>query len=70
MRPTEWALVLARAYARHLCRSHGAATAEIVRHTREPVTPAVLFGNDVSAPDFEELLASFGAMSPNEETSR
>jgi hypothetical protein len=57
-RPSEWALVLARSYARYQCRTHGAASAEVVRHTREPVGPDVLFGGD--APDLTEVVASFG----------
>jgi hypothetical protein len=60
-RPSEWSLVLARSYARHLCHAHGAATAEIVRHTREPVSYSVLLGNGV--PDLDELVASFGEVS-------
>jgi hypothetical protein len=70
MRPTDWSLVLARSYARYLCRTHGAATAEIIRHTRESVPPGVLFGNEVPAPAFDDLVASFGEMGPQSETSR
>jgi hypothetical protein len=63
-RPSEWSLVLARSYARHLCRAHGTASAEIVRHTREAIPPAVLFFDDVPAESFEELVASFGEVAP------
>jgi hypothetical protein len=70
MRPNDWTLVLVRAYTRHLCRLHGAATAEIVRHTREPVTPAPLFNSEVPAQAFEDLVASFGKRLPKEETTR
>jgi hypothetical protein len=64
MRPSDWALVLVHSYARYLCSSHGAASAEIVRHTREPVPPAVLFGGDVPPPVFKDLVANFGEMTP------
>ena len=30
MRPQEWSLILARSYGRYLCRTHGAASAEVV----------------------------------------
>jgi hypothetical protein len=64
MRPSEWSLILARSYARHLCRTHGAASAEIVRHTREPVPPAVLYGDETPPAAFRDLEANFGGMSP------
>jgi hypothetical protein len=70
MRPTDWSLILARSYARYLCRAYGAQTAEIVRHTREPVSPGVLFGNETSAQAFEDLVATFGEMPRFEEKSR
>jgi hypothetical protein len=63
MRPSEWALILARSYTRYLCRTHGAASGEIIRHTRESVSPAVLFGNDTPPANFNDLEASFGDMS-------
>jgi hypothetical protein len=63
MRPSEWSLTLARSYARYLCRTHGAASAEIIRHTRESVSPAVLFGDEMPPAAFNDLAASFGDMS-------
>jgi len=63
MRPSEWSLILARSYGRYLCRTHGAASAEIVRHTRESVPPAVLFGQPTPPPAFQDLVANFGEMS-------
>ena len=36
-RPAEWSRLLARSYARYLCRMHGAASAEIIRHTKDPI---------------------------------
>ena len=64
MKPTAWALVLQRSYARYLCRKHGAASAEVLRHTREPVAPAVLFGNEMPPGALEDLVASFGEVTP------
>jgi hypothetical protein len=58
--PSEWSLVLVRSYARYLCRTHGADTAEFVRHTREPVSYSVLLGN--GAPELDEIVASYGRM--------
>ena len=60
-RPSEWSLVLARSYARYLCRANNAASAEIIRHTREPVGPDVLMGGDTV--DLSEIVASFGEKS-------
>jgi hypothetical protein len=63
MRPSEWTVLLARSYARHLCREYGAASAEVLRHTREPISPAILAETDPGA-TFDELVASFGKVSP------
>jgi hypothetical protein len=62
-RPSEWSLVLARAYVRYLCRAHGAASAELIRHTRDPIMPAVLFTNDPPPNAFEDLIANYGELS-------
>jgi hypothetical protein len=64
MRPSQWSLVLARSYVRYLCREHGAASGELIRHTREPVLPAVLFLDEPPADAFEELISNFGELSP------
>jgi hypothetical protein len=64
--PTEWSLMLAKSYARSLCRTHGAASAEIVRHKREPILPPTMLprnqAGEVQPPAelFEEMVASFG----------
>jgi hypothetical protein len=61
MRPQDWALVLVRSFARYQCREHGAASAEIIRHTREPVFASVLFSPMPPPPEsFEDLIATFG----------
>jgi len=59
-RPSEWSLLLARSYARHLCREHGAASVELIRHSKEPVVPAVMFLEDAPFGTFDELVCSFG----------
>jgi hypothetical protein len=64
MKPLDWALVLERSYARYLCRKYQAASAEVLRHTREPVAPAVLFGNEIPPNALEDLVASFGEVTP------
>jgi hypothetical protein len=61
-RPSDWSLLLARSYARHLCRRHGAASAELVRHTREPILPAVLFLPEPPSDAFDELISNFGEL--------
>jgi hypothetical protein len=63
MRPSKWSVVLTRSYARHLCREYGAASAEILRHTREPISPLILFEIEPGA-TFDELVASYGKVSP------
>jgi hypothetical protein len=60
IRPSEWSRLLARSYARYLCRVHGAASAEIIRHTKEPLLSAVLLIDE--SPNAEEMVASFGEM--------
>jgi hypothetical protein len=62
-RPSERSLLLARSYARYLCREHGAAKAEFIRHTGEPITPAVMFtSGPPPAVAFSELLSNFGEL--------
>lgn len=60
-RPSEWSLLLANSYGRYLCRLHGAAKAEIVRHTEEPIPPAILF-EEIPAGAFGELVSNFGEL--------
>ncbi len=62
VRPSELTLTLARSYARYLCRMHGAASAEIIRHSKEPLSPFVLSQPDMPPGAGEELVASFGEM--------
>jgi hypothetical protein len=61
-RPSSWSLLLARSYVRHLCRVNGASTAELVRHSREPILPALIFMPEPPAATFDELVSSFGEL--------
>jgi hypothetical protein len=59
--PSEWSLVLAQSYMRHLCREHRAASAELVRHSRDVIWPSYLFFEEGPPPGaFEELICNFG----------
>jgi hypothetical protein len=58
--PGEWTRVLAKAYCRYLCREYGAASAELVRHSREPILPVIMFSPEPMPNAFEEMVCSFG----------
>jgi hypothetical protein len=62
-RPADWSLIVAHSYARYFCRAYGAKSAEIIRHRRDPIPPAVLFGMDAPPQAFDDQIASFGEMS-------
>jgi hypothetical protein len=59
-RPSEWSLLLAKSYARYLCRTHGAASAEVIRHTLPPLPPEIL---EMEMPPPFELISNFGEYS-------
>jgi hypothetical protein len=62
-RPSEQSLLLARSYARYLCRTHGAAKAEVIRHTQEPIPPAVMFITGPPPADAAgKLVSNFGEL--------
>jgi hypothetical protein len=60
MQPSPWSRVLARSYVRYLCRQHGAASGELIRHTREPLSPLLANGEEPPASAFAELASNFG----------
>jgi hypothetical protein len=65
--PSAWSLVLVRSYARYLCRLHGAASAEVLRHTREPIWPLALArGGTPPPPAFTDLVANYGEIKLDE----
>jgi hypothetical protein len=59
-RPSEWSRILARSYARHLCEEYGAASAEIIRHTRESALPPMMDMDEPPAEVLQNLVSSFG----------
>jgi hypothetical protein len=64
-RPADWAVLLAHAYCRYLCREHGAASAEIVRHSRNALMPDILFvGDAIPREAFTEQVCIFGDYRP------
>jgi hypothetical protein len=44
---------------RHLCREHGAASAELTRLSRQPIMPVVLFAEEPPAGTFDTLVSTF-----------
>lgn len=62
-RPSEGSLLLARAYGRYLCRTHGAASAELIRHWQQPIPPAALTMDTFQAGAFDEVISNFGELS-------
>ena len=60
MTPSDLSLTLARSYARHLCRTHQATSAEVIRHTREPWQPVYLIVPNVPIPPNDTLICNFG----------
>jgi hypothetical protein len=58
-RPREWSLILARSYMRHLCREHGAASAELTRYSRQAVMPGYLFLEEAPPGTFDALASTF-----------
>jgi hypothetical protein len=61
-RPSPWMLVLARSYGRYLRRTHGAASAEMVRVSRESTMPMLMFEERLPA-NFDTLVSDFGEVS-------
>lgn len=59
--PTEPVLILARSYGRHLLRRFGAASVELHRHSRDPISPDVMFLPKAGRDDAPaEELVTFG----------
>jgi hypothetical protein len=70
MRPSEMSLLLARSYQRYLSRQYEAASVELVRHSKEPVLPAFMFGEGAPPGAFDELVCSFGEYRRENESLR
>jgi hypothetical protein len=61
--PSPQSMLLARSYARALCRKHGAAKAEVIRHTQEPIPPAIMFMVGPGPSDADgKLVSRFGRL--------
>lgn len=58
-RPRDWSQLVARSYARQLCRQYGAASAELIRHSRPPVQPSLLFIEQPPPGTFDTLVSTF-----------
>jgi len=63
-KPSPLARVLARSYVRHLCRVHGAASGELIRHHKDPVLSAMMFVPEPPASTFAETTSNFGEIKP------
>jgi hypothetical protein len=61
-RPSDWSILLARSYSRYLCRVYGAASAEVIRRTKDPIPPGVLFLDEPPPGPSEELNSNFGEL--------
>lgn len=61
-RPSDVSLLLAHSYVRYLCRTHGAASGELIRHIRLPIPPSVLFEDNIQAGNFDEIISNFGEL--------
>jgi hypothetical protein len=46
-RPSERALLLVKSYCRYLCREYGAASAEVIRHSRNPIGPETMINQQL-----------------------
>ena len=61
--PTDWSMVLVHSCARYLCRRYGAASAEVIRHSREAMSPLALLMGPPAPMAFDDLIASYGDIS-------
>jgi hypothetical protein len=59
LQPSDWSLVLAEAYKRHLRRRYGAASVELIRHSRAPILPAIMFLAEPPPGSLDEQVCSF-----------
>jgi hypothetical protein len=64
MRPSDVAVLLAHSYARYLCRTHGATSAEVIRHAKPALPPFAMYPDFNGAGGFEEFTSDFGDWPP------
>lgn len=60
-RPPDSMMIFVRSYARQLCRKHEAASAEIIRHHRDPIGAVVLY-MELPSENFEPVRSNFGEL--------
>jgi hypothetical protein len=58
--PSKWSETFARSYGRYLCRQYGASAVELIRHSREPLYPALMEMPEPLPETFEEMICSYG----------
>jgi hypothetical protein len=59
--PSPWSLLLVRSYARYLCRAQGAASVEVIRHSREAVAATAFLMEGPPPAAFQDLVANYGS---------
>jgi hypothetical protein len=60
--PSAWSLLLVRSYARYLCRTQGAASVEVIRHSRDAIAANAFLMDEPPPPAaFQDLVASYGS---------
>jgi hypothetical protein len=62
--PSPMSFMLARSYARYLCRVHGGASVEVVRHNKDVIPPSLLLQDGPPPEAFDENTGSFGDLQP------
>lgn len=70
LQPSDWSMLVARAYVRYLCRTHGAASGEIVRIHQDPIPPVVLSLDSVQSGAFDDFSSSFGEFKADSDDAR
>lgn len=60
LQPSDWSMLVARSYVRHLCRMHGAASGALVRIHQDPIPPVVLSMDSVQSGAFDKVASNFG----------
>jgi hypothetical protein len=60
MHPSAVSWLFVQSYARYLCRAHGAASVQIIRHHADPIPPDVLTTDNIPADAFDEVLSNYG----------
>jgi hypothetical protein len=63
--PTDYSMLMVKALTRSLCRQHGAASAEVIRHARGPVvSPLVQLTESQRTAAHREMVSDYGEIRP------